>query len=519
MAVYLTKLEWYANKGLDEAVEITDFTKINIKLSQEIKNNKIDITISNTFARILPRQFVGDNKKLVFQIEDKFKLYARYDKDNSGLDLGDNSNDLIFFGDLVQMKSRVGQKGTELVLSCVDRTFSLLNGIWYANYKIEDGWTAPLMVRDVIYNKSRSNKEGKTPSELKYDNKGNLVNYDKNTEFITIDARLKNQGGFIQDNRSVTLSKDGTEISRVIGTPDSDTSLFPSSPIATRNYNFPLKKYTAVGKPVYQILLELSQVDMTNTENELDSSTSFDVIIKRGMRFYIDELNKFHWFYPIDNTFGTGASTDSKDRFEQSLNLVMGTTGVYEIKNHDLDFEIFDVVNYIYFEAGTDMNGDTILGYEYDSTSGAPVFKDAKRSYPKVASGMKRDDAKIAGHITGNPESGYSYPLSYPITPAWNTKISVVSDADYNIKFREKAIEEARNLAKAVINGKSSQRWKGKIEMDFYNLTITDLIQYTSSDGGIYQEKLRITDISHDISKSGGFTTISVEADEKEIEQ
>src|SRR3990167_2625694 len=131
MAAFLTKLEWYQDSGKTDVVEITDFTGIQIKISQELKNNKMDITISNTFGRASPRQFVGDDQKIKFKIEDKFKFYARYDKDNSGLNTGDNSTDLIFFGDLVQIKSRVGQKGTDIVLTCTDRTFSLLNGIWY----------------------------------------------------------------------------------------------------------------------------------------------------------------------------------------------------------------------------------------------------------------------------------------------------------------------------------------------------------------------------------------------------
>jgi len=514
MSVFLTKLLWYQGAGKVDPIEITDFTKIQIKLSQEIKNNKMDITISNVFDRVVGRQFL-DAGRIKFQIEDKFKLYARYDNNNSGLDTGNNSNDLIFFGDLIQLKSRVGEKSAELVLTCTDRTFSLLNGIVMADYKIEDGWTAPLMVRDVVYKKAATNKKGIDPTQLIYDNAGNLVNYGTNTEFITIDARLNNttnnkgEHGFIQDDRSVTITKSGATVSRTIGTPDSTLSLFPTVPIGTQNYNFPFKKYWSAGKPVYEVLLDLSQIDMTNTDAELDPDLQGNnVIIQRSMRFYIDELNRFHWFYPT-NTVDT-------DKFRSSLDITMGTTTQYAVKNHDLDYEIFDVVNYIYYECGTDMNGDTIIDYAYDSTSGSPVFKDAKRSYPKIASGMKRAD-KDAGHITGSPESGYSYPTVYPVTPAWNTDISVNSDADYNIKFREKAKELGALEANKVINGKSSQRWKGKIEFDFYNFTITDLIKYTSSDGGILTELLRITDLTHNISKSGGFTTLTVEADEKEL--
>ena len=161
------------------------------------------------------------------------------------------------------------------------------------------------------------------------------------------------------------------------------------------------------------------------------------------------------------------------------------------------------------------MEGNPVLGFRYDPTSGAPTIKDSKRVWPRIAETMKRED-----RLTPNASlvGGYSYPSTYPHTPRWNSKISVGSDAEYNLEFKNECRRKGNQKADTIISGASSQRWKGTIPLQFKNITIADLIQYTSEAGGIYQEKLRITDIAHNFQKSGGFTTLTVEADAKELE-
>ena len=517
MAVLLTKLAWFKDAGREDEQVIEDWTRVNVRISTELKNNNMDIEIINNFGKSSDRQFVGDDGKLVFKVDDKFKFYCKYDINNSGLDLGDSSSDLIFFGDLREISSKVEDKSI-IKLTCTDRTFSLLNGIWPYNYlsdakdaKNGQGYTAPLIIQHVIRNKSNITNPADSPNQLIYDEKGNLFVYDKATALYLIDARLKSEGGFIQDNRSVTIDKNGVETNRTIGTPDSNNSLFPTTPISTRNYNFPLKEYNSPKKPVYEILLNLSQIDMTNTSDEQLSESSFDLIIKRSMRFYIDEKNRFHWFYPVD-------SIDT-DKYGSGLTINMGTITTYEVKSHDLKFAISDVINFVYYEAGKDMNGDTIIDFEYDFTSGAPVFKDSTRKWPTISQNMKIADLN-KGNITYNEnvKGKHNYPTVYPVIPAWNSTISVNSDAEYNTEFRKKAKETAKGRAKSLISLRSSQKWKGNIVFRFYNFTIGDLLQYTSTAGGIFQEKLRINEISHIITKGDATTTLDVENDSKELE-
>lgn len=258
---------------------------------------------------------------------------------------------------------------------------------------------------------------------------------------------------------------------------------------------------------------------MTNTSDELDPDvTPATPVIKRAMRFYLDELNRFHWFYPSD--------TRDTDKFLGDLNITMGTTTTYEVKNQSLDWVIFDVINFVYYEAGQDMNGNVILGFRYKQSSGTPNFKQSKRVWPKIAEGMKQEDDKSI-HTEGNilpdttKKSGYAFPASYSpaVTPRWNRGITVTSDAEYNKRFKEEARRRAVAKADSIMVQSSSQRWKGQIEFSFYNFTVGDLIQYTSTAGGQYQELLRIKEVMHTINKSGAMTTITVEADDPELKQ
>src|SRR3990167_9207243 len=267
MAAFLSRLEWYKNKGTVTEPQIIDYKTINIRLSSELKNNQMTINLSNDFDSLTGRTYNDNAGKLACKIDDKFKFYAKYDTDNSGLDLSGNSSDLVFFGDLREIGSEVEDKSM-IPLICTDRTFNVLNRIGWCNYKADgldskgnqtektfgQGWTAPLMVQDVIRQRAGTNRQPKSTNQGIYDNEGHITPSDNpSTELLLIDARLASQTntkdgvtayGFIQDNWATTIKKDGTIITRTIGTPDSETSLFPSVPIATQNYNFPFKSFT-----------------------------------------------------------------------------------------------------------------------------------------------------------------------------------------------------------------------------------------------------------------------------------
>lgn len=524
MAVLKTLVQWFPEGGKVEPIEIIDWERITTRQAQELKNNTMTIIVKNIFDGKTSRKFIDSDGRVTFGIDDVFKIYSKYDVDGSGLSTAANSPDLLFVGDLRDIDSKVNDNNATFNLTFNDRTFNLLNGIHADIYgeKGENlgnsespyvssggGWTSPLIIQDMIRKRAETVDDNLPANKIIYDKNGNSWQANSKSAKYLIDARLKSEGGFIQDNRTVSIDKNGNLITRSdFGTPDTDTTLFPTVPIATRNYNFPLISFTIPIKPVYEMLLELSQINYLNTENELNPDSSFSPVIKRSMRFYIDELNRFHWFYPTDDV--------SSGKDGTSLSISMGNnTNPIEIKNHDLKFAVSDVINFIFWKAGIDMNGNQILGYEYDSTSGSPVFKQSRRDYPKIAQQMKLDDKLI---VNKSAEGGFDYPTTYPHTPIWNKGVAVNSDSEYNTRFREVARSKASARAQRVMQGKTEQLWKGKIEFRGYNFTVGDLISYTSQAGGLKNELLRINDVSHNITKSGWFTSVSVEADAPELE-
>ena len=66
------------------------------------------IDIKNVFGRVNNRKFVDSSGRLVFQVNDIFKCYAKHDENNTGISLATNSNDLLFVGDLRDITSKTG---------------------------------------------------------------------------------------------------------------------------------------------------------------------------------------------------------------------------------------------------------------------------------------------------------------------------------------------------------------------------------------------------------------------------
>src|SRR3990167_5667070 len=162
MAVFKSKLTWAKNEGTTDPQEIKGWKTINARISQELKNNQMIISLQNDFGRAGDREWNVDGE-LVFKIGDIFNFWAKYDVSNNGLNLSENSPDLVFIGDLREIDSEAGEKSV-IKLTCTDRTFNLLNRIGWANYKangkdssgnqtevtFNQGWTAPLMIQDII---------------------------------------------------------------------------------------------------------------------------------------------------------------------------------------------------------------------------------------------------------------------------------------------------------------------------------------------------------------------------------
>ena len=267
-------------------------------------------------------------------------------------------------------------------------------------------------------------------------------------------------------------------------------------------------------RPVYEVLSELSEPKYCNTYDEIDEEdTSATLVVKRAMRYYVDERYRFHWFYPdttpeIYITQGT-QSAISPDLTTHRILRMKGKKAVY------------DVINFIIFRAGTDMNGAQILGYTFDKSADNLNLKDSYRAMVSIAENMKKDDldAENITQTTTGDSRYYSYPASYDpvIVPAWNQLITVNSDSAYNTAFRAEATKRGKAAADALIHNRGRARWKIDVTLVGEVITPADLIMFNTARFGILNTKLRLNEVTHDIRNNGWTTSITLEEDAPEV--
>jgi len=183
-----------------------------------------------------------------------------------------------------------------------------------------------------------------------------------------------------------------------------------------------------------------------------------------------------------------------------------------------------DIVNFIIFNAGDDWFGSGILDYNYDRNTQASKLQATYKPWIKITQNMKEEEilGGNSAQFTKNTSSGTltfndnRYDASYPLTPHWTTS-AVANDVAYNSSLRSEAILRGDVAAQRTFDGKGSPLWKGKMELKGYKYHVGELIQLTSSIHGIKDILIRITDVQHNIGKTGWFTTLSVQEDNPAI--
>src|SRR3990167_7932863 len=501
MSLLKTRLIWTPTDPAIPQQDIDDYVNITIKIGLQAKLNQMDAKLTNAIGK-----YVGTDGNIQFQEGDSLKLYAKHKEDDSALDISPTSTDLIMSTELIEVEAETSDNSTSLTLKCADKTFTVLNNLWTSRYKTTDTDKnqSPEIIKNILQNVSDSTGDGS----------------------FSISALFTTESGFIQATKS-----DGSP--------------------------FPIISMSKVYKPVYEWLTDLS-----NTDNTVDNKTYV---------FYIDELNRFHWFYPKDaaqtvltsalSAVATTANVSSTTGFDSigriaidaelmnytgitatsftgltrgsagteatthninatvsdALRFIVGDTSTgNEVLNYKLTNKVFDVINFVIFNAGDDMNGVGISNYFFDPTSGSKTLKGTHRKFLKIAELMKEAD-RLAGNITRNADKSYNFPSVFPVTPAWNTTISVNSTIEYNNEFRETAIIVGKNQAKKITSFRGEARWKGDIETKGRNYVVGNLINFTSEQTGIKEIDIRIKDLTHRFTKNGWFTSLSVEEDERKI--
>lgn len=564
MVSLLTKFVYYDNLNLnlatDVGVTMDDVESVTITFGSEVKNNSMTVKLKNDPIDIFSdggsrHRWVSSSGEAIFKAikatpgqvidEEIVQAYAKHEELDPTLDV-ESADNLLMIGVITEGAIPYNANSHMIELKCRDRSSVVLDKLTIPQaYKPTDssspdtvGWRAPFIVQALLRNGTEADRAGD-----KFDDNGNIVSNGK----YLIDARLFSDG--IVDSGTTTSASDRkliqtgqnfqTTVSRgdwvrntstnsyaYVLAVDSDTQLSLSKDIMTSGVAyqisngfiqdtringtaFPLVSFSQINKPVNESVAQLASTEETNTAAELTST----LIHKRSMRWFIDKKNRFHWYYPDDTP---------------ELFLKVGTTSAispdtvgHKIYDVDLRTSVEGNVNFMIYKAGEDMNGLQIKGYKRAAFSGTSNVKDSLREWPRIARQMKWED-EAEGNITKDEFDKYNFPSPYGggITPAWDRQErSVTTDNDYNANFIEEAKLRAESKAQAEFQLHANPRWKGTIQLRGEEISVGDLIDFTSPAHGIKNVPLRVAQVTHNIgSKTGWITSITVEEDEPELE-
>jgi len=474
MSILLKTIQFFNGDEEDSTPYIvSDDEKTNIKMSMGNKGSGMEIIIKNAYGEhILDGEFR-------WKETDTVKVFLKYTDDPSYSIDTDATTDLIMVAEIEEFEAEIGEKITSWKLKIVDKTYILLNQLWakaYTRNEVHDidgdsktGWTPPEIIRNII---RITTTDGKGSSEVKAD-------------FVS-------NGGYIQDTR-----------------PD-------SSSFDTLRDELSIAK---VFKPVYEWIEDLSSIERTNT----DAEQAGTLIAKRPYFFYVDENNNAHWEYP--------STTSSNYEISVGATGPIGGDSIYhELNSGKLKKAIFDIVNMVIFNAGDDFNGNGILDYYYDPTTGSnklkPVYKpmtDIAEKWKKLEIYRGLDVAPVDYTLNNDTgkliRDGRKYDATYSFKPIWadaSGDASIDNDNDLNESLRIQSSKEGKTRASEITQKRANPRWKGTISLKGYKYALGNLITFNDSFHGISDALIRITDIQHSINKGGWYTTLTVEEDAEE---
>lgn len=542
----LTRVDWTGKNsdGSSDSQTITDVESIRLTKNTDANANKATIVLSNDLEKFVGgftnplAKYVQDSVNIKFGEGDVIKIYAKLNEDSySAIDTSATSPDLLMSGEIEEVEVDLQTASAKITLQVVDKTYVILNNLYTRPIKLSDGLSVPEVVQLVV----RGVTDQVEADEKSYDASGNLVV----NGIYAVDARLESAGGFIEDTR-----KDG--------------SSFPDVAIAK------------VYKPAYEWVNDLSTVDYTNDfagGDDEDAPTQ-----DRTMIFYVDELNRFHWFYPKDaatTTLSAGinssattipltdasdfasngtifigkeridytgkssndltgatrgangttaASHSSGDVVTSAIQITEGdTSSGHVFRGGRLVKKTFDIINFVIFNSGNDLYGNGITNYFFDRATKSKTLKGTYKPYTDIAKEVFKEELDAGNLIQDNAQTDFTWQgnfykaNTYGFTTTWGISTSGFSDSDYNDSFRDECIKRGKSKAQALTRRRGSPRWKGTLNMQFKRYTAGEQIQFTSTRAGINRQTLRITKVNYIINKSGGQVSLEVEEDEAKL--
>lgn len=486
MSVLTARVSYYPNQGVGNEVILTDWTNLTIKRGLDDKSNTVEVRLKNKLKSKLAdgtviHRYVNNSKQLsldgstALQQDDIIKVWLRWsDSASDTITYNDSSAHLITIAEIEEWQCNSDSGKSTITLKCVDKTFEVLNKLWVSAYTYSLGLTCPTMAITVIQSAT--------------DGIGNVYGYDASGNFVKpglygVDARA--MAGTYTQQAALDVAATGT----------------PPAYVESKridNTNYPIIQMTKVWKPVYEWLKEINDVRNTNSAAELAADT---YVQDRNNRFYVDQKNRYHQFYPADTIdYDITAGTVDADGSVISMSMEKKT---------------FDIINMVIFSAGKDLDNVGILWYYFDRAS---KMRKLKMKYiPMLEIGSEGNGSLRAQEVAiGNisvASDGVVTILVASGTTSWGESYS--SEADYKEKFRTRAKSEGETRAKALVHNRGNPRWKGSYTVKKgYNYAPGQLSRFTAMTHGINQQLLRIGDVTHQITPTGWVSTLDVEEDE-----
>ena len=566
MSYLLQRIDWYGDGGSANPESFSDITKVNIKLGSDGTPSTAEITLVNPLDRkesdVYLHKYVNKEQEIKFQEGDVVKIYLAYTDTNREISTSSTSADLIMTAEITEFQVNVEMGKSTIKLSCTDKTFSMLCKLWAFNYDATSAMNAPEIIQDVIRNTC---DEGSQDAES-FDDSGNKVY----NGIYTIDARLMtgttypgtsgDPPAYIQTRRigdnsvfpDVTIAKTFKpvyEFIKDLSTPESTNSeaeISGDSLKVKRNmiyyidYNnrfhwfYPEEAHTTTLDGTHTaVVTTIALVDATGFPTIGRVQIGAELIDYTG----ITTNNLTGCTRGVNNT--TASAHDDLASVYSDLYIKEGDTStghtVYKFK---LTKKTFDIVNMVIYNAGQDLYGSGILWYYYDTSTKSKDLKYVYKPWKWIASKLieqelpatqNGNDNLVKDNTTPGPftyagnmydETTGNYAAGAGITTAWGDVVT--SDALYNTAVRNRAAFDDNSVgatkAEALCAKRGSPRWKGTIELKGERFTPGELITFTSASAGILNEELRIKSVTHNIEKTGWFTTLSVEEDERETQ-
>jgi hypothetical protein len=500
-------VRWVDSSG--SSYDLSDVVSVNISKGDGLENNSCAITLRNDYTQFRP--YVSADG-IIFKTEQQIDVFVRYDTDGEGI--SDYSFDyLVFSGRVVEFECETTETGSPIKVKCADSSYIALNRVWLG---VEIG-TPPQLIKGVV---DFVNQNIFDP------NKRIIAQIERGITAISSSGVVTSNGHGLNDGEPVVLyntnstpSADGRWV-----VSSSTTNTFRLKSRLTGSYPvfsvagttgtmggiqalnsaggaYSSSEISKTGKPAYEVIKQLSQETYTLEPSKVPN------------RFHVDKWNSLRWFYPDDTVrhVVVEGRTDvqSSSYFHPVLKITQTFTDTrpHKVTNVKLNYAVYDIVNFIIFKAGQDLDNVQIQYFAYQDGSGTPINKDAAESWEDIARELKRREAD-KGNLTFVEGDKYTIAASTGVT-SWGESYSSSSD------YKEKFILEARRIALAyaqeIFNKTGNPRWQGSIEVTGeHSFDVNDTLIFSSGRHGIRNVFMRVTSVKHNISRSGWFTTLDL---------